>query len=195
MINAIILAAGQSKRMGSLKALLKFRDETFLQHIVSVLRSSNVDRITVVLGVHADKIRRSVDLSAVTVVMNRDYEQGQLSSLVAAIDATPQNTHAILVALTDMPFITQETVNRIVRRFTQTQSPIIVPVLRGKRGHPVLFANSVFDDLRNAPRDQGARYVLHSNEDKVLEVSVTDEGIVTSIDTPDDYQSHLGANP
>ncbi len=195
MINAVILAAGQSKRMGSPKALLRFHDETFLEHIVSVFRSSIVDGITVVLGAHADTIRRSVDLSAVTVVMNRDYEQGQLSSLIAALDAAPQNIHAILVALTDMPFITQETVNRIVRRFTQTQSPIIVPVFRGKRGHPVLFANSVFDDLRNAPASKGARYVLHSNGGKVLEVPVTDEGIVTSIDTPDDYNSRFGVSP
>ena len=195
MINAIILAAGQSKRMGKPKPLLRFNDKTFLDQIISVLRLSDADTITVVLGAGAETIKKSVDLSGTNVVINKDYQQGQLSSLTAAIKETPQETDAVLVCLADSPFITEEVVNRIIRKFKETNNPIVVPVFNKKRGHPVLFSSSLFNELSNAPQEQGARYVLHSNQEKVLEVSTSDRRILIGIDTPDDYKFHLGANP
>ena len=195
MINATILAAGESKRMGKLKPLLRFNDKTFLSQIISVLKLSNVDRITVVLGAEAETVRQSVDLSGTNVVINRDYEQGQLSSLVAAIKNSPPQTEAILVCLVDMPFITEEVVNKIIAKFRETNNPIIVPVCDEKRGHPTLFSRSLFNELLNVPEEEGARYVLHSNEDRILEVETPDGGILISIDTPDDYKFHFGTDP
>jgi len=195
MINAIILAAGESKRMGKPKPLLRFNDRTFLDQIISVLKLSDADRITVVLGPEAETIKKSVDLYGTNVVINKDYQKGQLSSLITAIKETPQETDAILVCLVDNPFITEEVVNKIISKFKEMNNPIIVPVFNKKRGHPVLFSSSLFDELLSAPQEQGARYVVYSNEDKVLEVETSEAGILIGIDTPDDYKFHFGAKP
>ena len=195
MIDAIVLAAGESKRMGKPKPLLRFSDRTFLEQIVSVLRLSDADRITVVLGAEAETIERSVDLSGTNVVINEDYAKGQLSSLIAAIEQTPQDTDAILVCLVDAPFITKEVVNSIINKFRETDSPIIVPVFNEERGHPTLFSKSLFDELLSAPEDQGARAVIYSNKERVLEVETSENGILIGIDTPDEYRRYFGADP
>jgi molybdenum cofactor cytidylyltransferase len=195
MINAIILAAGESKRMGKLKPLLKFNDSTFLGQIISVLRLSDVDTITVVLGAEAETIKKYVDLSGTRVVINENYQKGQLSSLIAAIEQSSQDTEAILVCLVDNPFVTKEVVDKIVAKFKETNNPIIVPVFNKRRGHPTLFSRSLFDELLSAPEEEGARYVLYSNEEKILELETSESGILIGIDTPDDYKFHFGVNP
>ncbi len=195
MINAIILAAGQSKRMGKPKPLLRFNDQTFLEQIISVLKHSDVDRITVVLGAEADTIRKSVDLTGTNIVINHDYQRGQLSSLTAGIKESPEDTEAILICLVDNPFITEEVVNKIVQTFKETNNPIIVPVFDKERGHPTLFSRSLFNELLSAPEEKGARHVLYSNEDKVLELEVSEHGILIGIDTQEDYKLYFGVNP
>ena len=195
MINAIILAAGASERMGKLKPLLRFNDKTFLDQIISVLKLSDADRITVVLGAEAETIKKSADLSGTNIVINKDYQKGQLSSLILGIEQTPQETEAILVCLVDNPFITKEVVNKIISKFKETNNPIIVPAFNKKRGHPTLFSRSLFNELLNAPEEQGARYVIYSNEEKILELETSESGILIGIDTPDDYKFHFGANP
>jgi len=195
MINAIVLAAGRSERMGKLKPLLKFNDTTFLGQIISVLKISDVDRITVVLGAEAETIKNSVDFSGTNIVINKDYQRGQLSSLNAAIEQAPQETDAILLCLVDNPFITREVVNKVVSKFKETNNPIIVPVFNKERGHPTLFSRSLFNELLNAPEEKGARHVLYSNEGKILELEVSERGILIGIDTPENYKSHFGADP
>jgi len=195
MINAIILAAGESQRMGKPKPLLKFEDKTFLEQIISVLKLSEADRVTVVLGAEAETIKKSIDLSGTNVVINKDYQKGQLSSLIAAIKDTPNETEAILVCLADNPFITREVVNEIISKFKETSKAIIVPVFNKERGHPTLFSKSLFNELLNAPEEQGARYVLYSNEEKILELETSESRILIGIDTPADYKSRFGANP
>ena len=195
MISAVILAAGESRRMGKPKPLLKFNDKTFLEQIISVLKSSDIDTVTVVLGARAETIRQSIDLSETNVVINNNYKKGQLSSLIAALENIPDGTEAILLCLVDHPFITKDLINSIVAEFKQTASPIIVPVYNKQRGHPTLFASSLFNELLNAPEDQGARYVLYSNEDKVTELETTEPAARISIDTPADYKSHFAQDP
>jgi molybdenum cofactor cytidylyltransferase len=195
MINAIILAAGESKRMGKPKPLLRFEDKTLLEQIISVLRHSLLNRITVVLGAEAQTIQKSIDLSGIDVVINNNYRKGQLSSLIAALEKVPPETEAILVCLVDNPFITTTIVNRIVSTFGQKKSPIVVPVFNNKRGHPALFAKSLFKELVDAPAEQGARYVMYSNEDKVVEVETSESAVLVHIDTPEDYRSYFGTDP
>ena len=195
MINAIILAAGESQRMGKPKPLLKFEDKTFLEQIISVLKLSDADRVTVVLGAEAETIKKSIDLSGTNVVINKDYQKGQLSSLIVAIKDAPDETEVILVCLVDNPFITREVVNEIISKFKETNKPIIVPVFNKERGHPTLFSKSLFNELLNAPEEQGARYVLYSNEEKILELETSESGILIGIDTPADYKFRFGADP
>ncbi len=195
MINAIVLAAGESRRMGKPKPLLRCGGTTFLERIVSVLRASDADRITVVLGAQAADIRATTDLSAVEVVMNEDYQRGQLSSLIAGLRSVPAEADAILLCLVDNPFLTAETVNRVIGAFRETQSPIVIPVFDKRRGHPALFSRTVFPDLLDAPPEEGARHVVHANADKVLEIDVPDSTIPVRIDTPEDYRLHFGVAP
>jgi CTP:molybdopterin cytidylyltransferase MocA len=195
MINAIVLAAGKSQRMGKPKPLLRFEDKTFLEQIVSVLKLSDVDRITVVLGAEAETIKQSIDLSGTNIVANKEYQKGQLSSLIAGIEDTPKDTEAILVCLVDNPFITKEVANQIISKFKETKNAIIVPVFNKERGHPTLFSRSLFSELVKAPPGQGARYVLYSNEEKVLELETSESGVLIGIDTPADYKLYFGVNP
>jgi len=195
MIRAIVLAAGESKRMGMPKALLQFGGATFLEQIVSVLQQSEVDGVTVVLGAQAARIRASTDLAGVDVVVNEDYRKGQLSSLVAGLKSRPFQTEAILVCLVDNPLVTGAIVNRVVRAFHETGKPIVIPVFKGRRGHPALFARAMFDELLNAPADEGARYVVRSHKDQVFEVDIPEPAILARIDTPEDYLSHFGMAP
>ncbi|MGB2807071.1 MAG: NTP transferase domain-containing protein, partial [Sedimentisphaerales bacterium] len=88
-----------------------------------------------------------------------------------------------------------EVVNKIVQTFKETNNPIIVPVFEKERGHPALFSKSLFNDLLNAPEEKGARHVLYSNEDKVLELEVSEHGIRIGIDTQEDYKLYFGVNP
>jgi molybdenum cofactor cytidylyltransferase len=195
MIHAMVLAAGESRRMGMPKPLLQFGSTTFLGQIVSVLQRSEVDGVTVVLGAQAARIRASTDLGGVDVVVNEDYRKGQLSSLTAGLKSLPSQAEALLLCLVDNPLITGATVNRVVRAFHETGKPIVIPVFEGRRGHPALFAGAMFDELLHAPADEGARYVVRSHKDHVCEVDIPEPAILARIDTPEDYLSHFGIAP
>jgi len=224
MINAIVLAAGESSRMRMPKALLRFprrasvparlfeptmgqnvscgdarptksSNTTFLEQIVSVLQQSEVDGVAVVLGAQAARIRASTDLSGVDVVVNEGYRKGQLSSLIAGLKSLPSQTEAVLLCLVDNPLITGVTVNCVVRAFRETGKPIVIPVFEGRRGHPALFARAMFDELLNAPADEGARHVVQSHQDQVFEVAVSEPAILARIDTPEEYLSRFGMAP
>jgi len=195
MIDAIVLAAGESRRMGMPKPLLRFGDTTFLEQIICTFRRCDVGRITVVLGSQAEAVRTSTDLSGVDVVVNESYRDGQLSSLTAGLKNTPNGTEAILLCLVDNPFLTIDVVGRIVGAFRESRKPIVVPVFHGRRGHPALFAAAVFGELLNAPAGEGARHVVNADKTRVLEVDVPEPAILTKIDTPEDYVSFFGVSP
>jgi molybdenum cofactor cytidylyltransferase len=195
MINAVLLAAGESRRMGLPKPLLRFGATSFLEQILSVLRRSDVDRITVVLGARAQTVRTATNLTGVAVVVNEDYGRGQLSSLLAGLRDVPPQVEAILLCLVDNPLVTTDVVNRLIRAYRATHRPIVIPVVNGRRGHPALFARAVFDELRSAPADEGARYVVNADADRILEVDVHDGAILVHIDTPEDYRAHFRADP
>jgi molybdenum cofactor cytidylyltransferase len=193
MIVAVILSAGESSRMGQPKALLPIGDQTFIERIVGALKQSQIDRIIVVVGHNAEEMRRNIEHLPVTILVNSDYKLGQLSSLQVGIRSleADQKCEAILVHLVDHPYLSPAVANRMIERFQETRKPIIIPKYKGKRGHPVIFARSVFSDLLSAPMDQGAKAVLKAHQDEILEVDTEDEGITFDIDTPELYRQHV----
>ena len=195
MIAAVVLSAGESRRMGRPKALLPIGGVTFLEQIVSAFKSSKVGDIIVVLGHDAEAIRPKIAHLPVTFVINPDYARGQLSSLHVAIRALEKKqADGILVHLVDQPFLDAGLVNRMIDRFYESKKAIVVPAHKGRRGHPVLFSRRLFQELLDAPLDQGAKTVVQAHPQETLEIETDDERVALDIDTPDEYERYVGRN-
>jgi molybdenum cofactor cytidylyltransferase len=192
VIAGLILAAGESTRMGTDKALLLYRDRTFLETIAQAFRDAGLERITVVLGHHAEEIRGKTNLEGVEVVVNENYARGQTSSLQAGLRklAGPK-VEAVVLSLVDHPGISAETVRTIVARFRETQCAVVVPTYQNQRGHPVLIARGLFDELLRLSPDSGANAILRRHYSEKGMVETNDPGILLDIDTPEAYQNLL----
>ena len=197
MIVAVILSAGESSRMGRPKALLPIDGVRFVEKIVSTLKSTDVGNIIVVLGHNAEEIRRKIRNLPVTILINHDYKQGQLSSLQVAIrrlESSGGPVDGILVHLVDHPYIEAKLVNLMIDRFYETKKLIVVPRFQDRRGHPVIFARALFSELLAAGTDQGAKPVVHAHRDDTLEIDTNDKGVLIDIDTPEEYRLHVKGN-
>lgn len=188
VIAAVVLAAGESSRMGADKPLLMYRGQTFLENIISALREAGIRRVVVVLGHHAELIQQSIDLSAVEVVINQDYRQGQTSSLQAGLRVLAANQpEGIVFCLVDHPVISADTISKLIQRFKSTGKPVVIPQLNGRHGHPVLVGGEVFAQIAALGPDQGADTVIHHYRPQTEFVEVTDPGILIDVDDPESY--------
>lgn len=187
-MKGIILAAGESRRMGYPKALLPIQGTTFLGHLIETLRGQ-VDPLVVVLGAEAERIRAAVAIPGdVAVVVNENYAQGQLSSLKRALRR--RDSDAALVALVDHPCIGPELVALLVRTYYEKRPPLLIPTYHGRRGHPMIFGGELFGELMEAPLDQGARVVVRRHS--ALELEVEEAGILHDLDDPETYTKVTG---
>ena len=177
----IILAAGESSRMGADKALLDYHGSTFLEHLIGLFLP-RVSPVVVVLGHHAEKIRAAVP-PGVTCVVNTQYQQGQLSSLQAGIRAVPGDA---LVTLVDHPTVAPATIDAILGH---ASASLVIPRYHGRRGHPVLFSRSLLDEILALPVSASAKQVVRAHEHAALYLDVDDPGVLHDIDTPADYQA------
>ena len=194
VLAAIILAAGESSRMGRPKALLPDSGgRPFVVRLAGTFATAGVPNIIVVVGSHtAAAISGVLDTASLrvapTVVTNPDPARGQVSSLWIGLDEAERvGAEAVLVTLVDIPMVAVATVDRVLGAWQEQRAPIVRPAFRGRHGHPVLFDRSVFPELRNAPLDEGARAVVHAHAEDIRNVDVDDEGCVTDVDTPEDY--------
>jgi molybdenum cofactor cytidylyltransferase len=187
-IAGVILAAGESSRMGADKALLAYRGKTFLENIIGALREAGVRRVIVVLGHNSELIQQSVDLSAVEVVVNQEYRRGQTSSLQAGLRVLATNEpDGILLHLVDHPAISADTIKILIQHFKSSGKPVIIPQMQGKHGHPVLMGREVFSQIAALGPDQGADTVIHKYRGRTEFVEVTDPGILIDVDDPESY--------
>jgi molybdenum cofactor cytidylyltransferase len=196
VLAAVILAGGESRRMGSAKALLPYNHHTFVEHLVEVTRHPRVGVQRVVVGAHAKEIRERAGLDAATVVENPDWEQGQLSSIKAAIRSLEGvETEGMLLALVDHPLISSGVIASLIRAFDKTKKPIVLPIFNGKRGHPVIFASSLYKELLAAPLDTGARVVVWNHSLEVHEVPTDEEGVIMNLNDPDSFRRAVESQP
>jgi CTP:molybdopterin cytidylyltransferase MocA len=193
MLSGVILAAGDSIRMGSPKALLLTpQGVPFVVAIADTFAAAGIENTFVVTGRDHDRIVDALASArrAPRVVRNPDPSRGQLSSLLAAMDAAvAADTEALVVTLVDVPLLTAETVRRVVGEWRRTRAPIVRPAIGDRHGHPVVFDKRVFDELRRAPLDLGAKVVVRAHAAALVNVDVTDEGCLVDVDTPRDYEA------
>jgi molybdenum cofactor cytidylyltransferase len=189
MIAGLILAAGESSRMGSPKATLTYRGRTFLERIVQILQEAGLERLVVVLGHQAEEIQRQIKIEAAQVVINPDYRSGQTSSLQVGLRSLmAEELEAVLLCLVDHPAVAAETVRTIVATFQQCGAPVVIPTYQGRRGHPVLIGRQVSDELLELASDAGADSVVRRYRAATQFVEVDDEGIVMDVDDPESYR-------
>lgn len=192
IVPGVVLAAGRSRRMGRAKALLPVgsTDESFVSRIVRVLRDGGVDDVLVVV---AD--RSSALADAVTrldrpprLVVNPTPERGQLSSLQAGLRAVDHpGTGGLLVTLVDVPLVSPATVRALLDAHRQTRAPVVRPLRSGRHGHPVVFDRTVFDEIRCAGEEHGAKAVVWAHRHESVDVPIDEDGPFQDVDTPADY--------
>jgi molybdenum cofactor cytidylyltransferase len=195
LVTAIVLAAGESTRMGAAKALLPDPDgRPFVARLVRTFAAAGVSEVIVVTGTRHDDIVEALqqDGAAARVIRNEAPSRGQLSSLwTGLLEAERLDADAVLMTLVDVPMVRQATVRAVIDQWRRTRAPIVRPAIGDRHGHPVLFDRSLFEELKRAPLDQGAKTVVHAHAATLLNVAVDDEGAVTDVDTPADYRQLL----
>lgn len=191
MIAAIILAAGQSSRMGQHKLLLPLLGKPLLLHAVASASAARCDDVLVVIGYRAEAVRQLLSDQPVRVVENPDFAQGQSTSVRAGIAALTPQTEAALILLGDQPLVSPTILQRLMHAWRDTARPIVAPYYAGQRGNPVLFARALFPELLTVTGDQGGREVLQRHAAEVEPVHIAQTEAAQDVDTWQEYQTLL----
>ena len=182
----IILAAGASRRMGSPKALLDYRGETFVDRLIRVF-SRSCDPVIVVAGVHADLIRGRMDRRA-RLVINSDPDRGQLSSLQTALAEVPHDAVGFLFIPVDCPTVREETIETLIDAVRKDGTLFAIPRYGGRRGHPVCARNSLIAEFLGLPPTAETRTVVNLHADRITYVDVDDPGVLADVDDLETYR-------
>jgi len=191
MLSAILLAAGESKRMGEPKQLMPLGKHTLLEQAIDNLLNSSVDETIVVVGHKAEEITRAIATKPVKIMFNPNYQQGMSTSIVAGLILVDPRSQAVILALGDQPLVESRTINQLIDAFNSHDKGIAVPTHRGKRGHPIIFNIKYKAELLELEGDIGGREIIKNHPDDVLEVAVDSTSVISDIDTQDDYKSNL----
>ena len=195
MISAIILAAGQSRRMGRPKMLLPWKDTTILGQVITTLGDADLKDILVITGAERTRIEGLLlayrDKYPVRSQHNSGYAQNEmLASLQLGLSDLHPTTKAALVVLGDQPQIQAETISLIQRTYRNKKSKLIVPSYRMRRGHPWLIDNSLWDEFLSLGLEETPRDFLNSHNDLIEYINVETASILQDIDYPEDYQRY-----
>jgi len=188
---ALILAAGESKRMGSPKMLLPFKGDTMLGIVIRNVKGSEVDGVMVVLGAEKKKTAEIAGKLNVSYCFNADYKQGMLSSVKCGISSLPDDPGAILIFQGDQPLIRSETGNMLINAYRNSSTGILIPVYAGQRGHPLLIDNKYREEIMKISPDVGLRALSQKFPEDVLEIESDDPGILKDFDTLEEYKNEI----
>ena len=189
MISAILLAAGQSKRMnGDNKLVKKIRDIPLIKHSVNNILASSIDELIIVLGYQKEIIKKLLDKNEkIKVVFNRDFESGIASSIKTGLGHLSKKTEFFFICLADMPLVNHNIYNQMIG--SKNNKEIIVPTYKGQQGNPVLFSNSLKDKIMNIQGDIGAKKILELNKDKIFNLKINDQSITKDFNTKNNFNS------
>ena len=192
-IGAIVLAAGQSRRMGGAnKLLMPVKGELLVRRTVRAVQAAHVEQVVVVTGHQREEVEEALADLGVTTVHNPRFAEGLSTSLKAGLQALKPEIDGAFIALGDMPAVVTGHLNRLIADFDPENTHAIgVPTHSAKRGNPVLWARRFFDEMQEVAGDVGARHMIGANESLVYEVEFGDTGVLTDLDTPEQWQDYL----
>ena len=189
MISAILLAAGQSKRMdGENKLTKEIQGVPLIKHSVKNILASSVDELIIVLGYQKEIIEKLIDKNEkIKFVFNKDFESGVASSIKTGLDNLSEKTEAFFICLGDMPMVNHDIYNQLIK--SKDNKKITVPNYNGQQGNPVLFNKSMKEKIINISGDVGAKKILELNKDKILNLEINDQSIARGFNIQDDFSS------
>jgi len=206
MIWAVVLAAGESRRMGTQKLLLPFGDTTVAGAVVRAARASRAGRTLVVLGSDHEAVRdelepldktrkcagtREASPASCGFVINRNYRLGMLTSIQAGIRALPPDAKAAVIVLGDQPFLASGVIDEVIAAYEENGKGIVIPTFQGRRGHPVLIDLKYRGEVLALDPCDGLRGLMLAHPDDILEVEAGDANILRDLDTPEDYRERV----
>jgi len=187
MIAALILAAGQSKRMGQPKMLLPWGETTVLGQVINTFRAAGVEDLLVITGGAREQVEALVGDSARTV-FNPNFAAGEmLSSIQAGLAGLQPETEVVLIGLGDQPQVQERSVRLVVEEQTKSGAALIVPSFQMRRGHPWLVARPYWDQILRMSPPETPRDFLNRHASEIRYVEINDPGILKDLDTPEDY--------
>jgi len=188
---AIILAAGESKRMGFPKMILPFKNTTMLENVITNVAGSQIDNTLVVLGAEREILTELVKKTSVKYCYNDNYKEGMLSSVKCGFRNLPSDFEAVLVFQGDQPFISSGNIDRIIEEHRSSDKGIVIPVYEKKRGHPILIERKYRDYIETLDVSEGLRSLARNFSGDVMEVETDDPGILRDIDTYEEYKKEI----
>lgn len=189
MITALILAAGQSKRMGQPKMLLPWGERTVLGQVISTFEAAGVGDILVVTGGAKNQVEKVIGSSTRTA-FNPEYSKGEmLSSVQTGLAEFKPGVEAALIALGDQPQVQERSVRLVMEAYQESEVSIVVPSFQMRRGHPWLVTQKHWDEIRRMCAPETLRDFLNHHADEIHYVTVDNDSILKDLDTPEDYRT------
>ena len=189
MISAILLAAGESKRMKDENKLIKeINGLPLIKHVVKNILGSSIDELIIVLGHEKNIIENLIKPNKkIKFVFNKDYKSGMASSIKIGLNNLSKKTEAFFICLADMPMVNPSIYNQMIK--SRNQKDILVPTCNKQKGNPVLFNKSMKEIIMNINGDIGAKKIIELNKNKIFNLEINDKGIFKSLDTQKDFSS------
>ena len=189
MISAILLAAGQSKRMnGENKLTKEIQGIPLIKLSVKNILASSINELIIVLGHQKEIIEKLIDKNEkIKFVFNKNFESGMASSIKTGLNNLSEKTEAFFICLGDMPMVNHDIYNQLIK--SKDNRKIIVPTYKGQQGNPVLFDKSMKEKIMDTTGDVGAKKILELNKDKILNVEINDQSIAKDFNTQNDFNS------
>lgn len=184
---AVILAAGESKRMNSPKLILPYGKTTMIGHLIDNILKSDINNILVVLGGWRDELVKAIEGLPVSSCFNDNYKSGMLSSVICGLDSLPPGTEAAMIFPGDQPDISPEIINSLIRSLSITDRGIMIAVHEGIRGHPILIRKKFFAEVEKLDSGIGLRELLSKFHNEVYEVETVNKMVLRDIDTHEEY--------
>lgn len=195
MISCLLLAAGQSQRFGSPKALAAIQQKTIIQRLQENIITSQIDELVIVLGAHASGIEPYIlNHKKVKVVYNKDHNFGQTSSFITGLKKTHPLSRGIMLLPVDYPWVKGATLNALQEQFYRQPGKIIIPVFKNKKGHPPVFPIRLKDQFLGLDFSQGINSVWHERQEEVVLFNVDDSGVVTTFNTREEFEAIIQAD-